>query len=295
MTIIFKMIYKAALKLAPLPASKLGMKQAFLEQARTEKYRNYRSPWIPVTDANRARLQKGDLIINAAGLEDVHGEPRPLSLVENGETKRQIAHERLRQPRLVWVGSREEQGSHLSNNPLRGVYENYSHEVAHVLRVSASLNLELVRDVVFPVFHETSLKHARNLLKNGIDYAEVWGRWNQQGYCFYAARDLKNTYGRGMQTEAIVEVSAVPGRRARWVDFSGAYWATNIYNFIQADPANLDRDNILPMLSRGAGGATIYWLSSLCAELGASSLGDDRNVFIFDSFEAYKPTKIISR
>ncbi|MBN3033027.1 MAG: hypothetical protein JW873_02920 [Candidatus Saganbacteria bacterium] len=289
------MTFNSAFRLAPLPAGKQVMKQAFLERARAAQYKNYRSPWIPVTDANRARLQKGDLIINAAGLEDVHGEPRPLNLVENGEIKKQIISkdERRRLPRLVWVDSPAEQRAHLEHNPFRRVHELYSREVAGLLKASASRGRNLVAEVAFPIFHETSLGNAGDLLKNGINYLDVWGRRSPLfGYCFYAGRERGTTSGRGMQQGAVVEILAAPDLPARTVDFTSFLPAVDLCAFI-IYPGNYDRDNLLPMVSGKTGGANVYWLSSFCAELGASSLSDERSVYIFDSFEAYRPARII--
>ncbi|MDD5594546.1 MAG: hypothetical protein PHG97_07405, partial [Candidatus Margulisbacteria bacterium] len=169
-------------------------------------------------------------------------------------------------------------------------------EVAKLLRKSALNNVELIKNVIFPIFHETSIAGAQDLMTDGIDFGAVWGRWNQQwGHCFYAGREFEKTLHRGMKSEAMVAISAAPDHEPKWLDVDLLLKMNlTLYNFIQADPANCDRERLLPAMSKEAREeSNVYWLSTLCAEIGASALTTERTVFIYDSFEAYMPSGII--
>ncbi len=135
-----------------------------------------------------------------------------------------------------------------------------------------------VEKVPFPLFHETSLEDAQNIMINGIDIIRVIHRdCREYGVAFCTCPDLQNTYRKGNFQGAIVEFGAWQGESPRCLTallpglnlfFSGG-------NFQFKKPP-------------------FYTFRTLCAELSATSILAGGIVFLYDSFEQYTPIKVIA-
>ncbi|MFA6170136.1 MAG: hypothetical protein WCW67_01360 [Candidatus Margulisiibacteriota bacterium] len=278
------------LQLDPLPNNYKQKQTAFRAYHQRNGYQGYHSPLIPVTEAKRAALRPGDLIINAVGLADVYKQPRILSELREGRIVKTVDFEKIRQPRFVWLDHEEEsrRESFLADNPLREAYEYYSN-AARQMQLNAQANgIEIVQKVNFPLFHETNYDGAMNLLDNGPDYWRIWSRWNKEGgYCFYVGLTKEQTLGKGMKNGALVQIESAPDRAAKWLR------NMELYYLLTVDPLNLDQHRLLPTYAAEARRGPIYSISALCAEVGASAFHNDQIAFIFDSFEDYYPREIV--
>lgn len=268
------------MRITPLPLYYAQMKLDHLAHWEAKGFKGYQSPWIPVWESNRHLIQTGDLIMDTYGIERPHQIDRDCQKIRGGRVVKIVRTERYRlvEPAFLWADVRTKDVlPYLRDNPREDDYREHSADVERLLRSG----YKVVDDVRFPLFHETSLEHAANIVMNGIDIGIVEERdCREFGAAFCACIDLKSTVGKGNFNGAVVKLNSWQGRPPRWLnmDIVRPYLPRRVILYHELSRCLKERQYIWRIVA---------------SELSASSILSGVSVFINDSFEQYVPVEII--
>lgn len=274
-------------RLLPLPVHYQKMKEQHLLSYGEKGFKGYRSPWIPVAENNLGLVKKGDLVISSHDMKE-----RPFrvgrGLEEIGEGRTVGRKDEIRAgspPIFVWADSRGQKAKKLlDGNPFADNYAAYSEAMKAMLRTAHSLGIQIVEEVKFPIYHETNINYATNILVNGIDYSRVCGRnisgssGSIRGTVFCAGRSIQETLGKGNFHGAMVEFYASFASPPLWIDFNNKriqHLAVYPFAFLSGLPDE-----------------SPYAWYVICAELSASALALG-SIVIFDHFEKYRVSRVL--
>lgn len=272
-----------AFRMAPLQQPYKAIKLEHLSHWQKKKFKGYRSPWVPVAESNAPLVKTGALVIDSSGLQFPHQVGRDVALVQNGREVESVDVDWVfKAPVLAWVDHRSAGAeAFLRDNPLKEHYLEYSALMEEALRGAYSSGFRLVEDVSFPLFHNTDMEGAHNLLQNGICLQLALSREiDQFGKGFSAYTDQKRGTGLGNFSGARVAFRALEHQPARWLD----------RNRDKVTRLTEDLSKVLALRYFMTGG--LYTWSVVCAELSASSFRSGKSVYIYDSFEEYVPDAV---
>jgi hypothetical protein len=268
-----------AFALTPLPSFHKRIKQDYYQAFKQQGFKGYQSPWLPVSAHNLHLLQAGDLVIDDRGIETPYQSGRDILHIKDGKVvsmKKLV--ERGEHLRLVWVDARQISISkYLEDASDKDKYDQYSQSVQLGLRKLAEMGIAPTEEVQFPLYHETDLESAKNILTNGFDIFIICGRSSQsagQGF-FSASHSIETAKGKGNFHGALIKLLPAEGARPMWLDNNHLSRARALMH--------LDLSFVKEMYS---------W-STFASEISASAYSYGESVFIFNSFEAYKPAEII--
>jgi hypothetical protein len=261
-------------RLLPQTNYYVQMKLEHLSYWQAEGFKGYRSPWMPVCEANEGLLARGDLILSN-GFDSLHEIGRDFQSIMNGRTKRQRSI--LQRPDFVWVDAREHDVEpYLRENPYAEEYSEYSQLLEMALRTGE----RVLQDMRFPLFHKTSAEFAHGIVSEGIDFFYMKQRQQDGiGAAFYMTQDLKAVHGKGSLSGAVVaivgttSVSFLP----RWLIQGEGVFTCYLDDFLRKTAEGLGRKQ------------SYYSWRTACSELSAVALHKGENcICLYDFFEIFE-------